>query len=197
MRRLNVLFKDTLVGGLVFWIPLFAVILILKKFYTALTGPVSKFAGLLGIDAGAVATPILVSVFLLVIFFLSGLILRIGFLRRSRNWIDTQLCIYIPGYDFYKRNLITRIDPEAAPEGRTAVLLTVDSVSRPGYIVETLDDGRLVVFVPTKPDAPDGSIIIVPPDKVQKLKGGEKRLGLILQHQGKGLDQWLQDSRQP
>jgi hypothetical protein len=57
-----------------------------------------------------------------------------------------------------------------------------------------MGDGRLVVFVPTKPDAPDGSIIIAPPDNVQMLTGGEKRLGLILQHQGKGLDQWLRES---
>jgi uncharacterized membrane protein len=162
-----------------------------------LAAPAKKLARLVHLDLANISAPILVSVLLILIFFVSGLLLRLGIFGRLRNWADGQLALYIPGYEFYKTNLIAKIDPEAAAEGRPAVLLTVDSVSRPGYIVEALDDGRLVVFVPTKPDAPDGSIIIVPPDNVQQLTGGEKRLGLILQHQGKGLDQWLQDSKQP
>ncbi len=186
--------KKTVIRGLVFWIPVFVIILLVAKAYSMLAAPARKLAGMLHLDHANISAPILVSVLLVLIFFISGLLLRIGIFGGVRNWADGQLALYIPGYDFYKRNLIAKIDPDAAAEGRTAVLLTVDSVSRPGYIVEALDDGRLVVFVPTKPDAPDGSIVIVPPDKVQQLAGGEKRLGLILQHQGKGLDQWLRES---
>ena len=186
--------KDTVIGGVVFWIPVFAVFLILKKLYAMLAGPAHRFADLLNLNVGKLTAPIVVSIFLLVVFFLSGLILRIGFLSRSRNWIDRQLGIYIPGYDFYKQNLVKRIDPASAGEGRTAVLVSLEGTSRPGFIVETLSDGRLVAFLPTKPEAPDGAIVVVLPENTRKLTGGEKRLEAVLKGQGKGMSAWLEES---
>lgn len=193
MRHVIAFLRHTVIGGLIFWIPLFAIVLILKKLYATLTGPANRFADLLNLNVGKLTTPIVVSIFLIVVFFLSGLILRIGFLSKSRNWIDRQLGIYIPGYDFYKQNLVKRIDPASAGEGRPAVLINLDGTGRLGFLVETLPDGRLVTFIPTKPDAPDGAIIVVQAENIRKLPGGERRLESVLKAQGKGTSAWLNE----
>lgn len=181
--------QHTILGGLLFLVPLFAIIIIFGKIWQKMTGVGAKLSALLGIKsvAGIGGGPLMTTLIILSICIVSGLLIKLTFFQQFRNWLDNLLVKYIPGYEFYKITLEQKIRKEEVPNARPTVLLTMDGVGQPGVIVDTLTDGRKVVFVPSKPGTPEGQVFVVPASAIATLNIEEADLNKLLSKQGKGL----------
>jgi uncharacterized membrane protein len=181
--------QNTLVGGLFFLLPLFAIILIFGKVWQKMTGIGSKFAAFLGLKSvgGIAGGPLMTSIIILAICLVSGLLIKLTLFARFRNWLDTLLMKYIPGYEFYKITLEQKIRKEDVPNARPTVLLTMDGVGQAGVIVDELTDGRKVVFIPSKPGTPEGQVYVADASSITRLDIEEANLNKLLSKQGKGL----------
>jgi uncharacterized membrane protein len=186
--------QSTIVGGLFFLVPLFVVIIIFGKIWQKMTGVGAKFSAFLGIKSvgGIAAGPLMTSIIILGICIVSGLLIKLTFFATFRNWLDNLLVKYIPGYEFYKITLEQKIRKEEVPNARPAVLLTMDGIGQAGVIVDELNDGRKVVFIPSKPGTTEGQVFIANAASITPLQIEEASLNKLLLKQGKGLKEIIQ-----
>ena len=106
---------------------------------------------------------------IVLICFISGLLLRLTFIEMFRKIIERILVKFIPGYQLHKSALQEKIGSNDIEDARQPVLITIDGVGQAGVIIEEINDGRKVVFIPAKLGTTEG------------------HLNKILKHQGKGL----------
>jgi uncharacterized membrane protein len=184
--------SSTIIGGLFFLVPLFAITLIFGKIWLKMTGVGTKLSVMLGINSfyGIGGGPLMTSFIILSICLVSGLLIKLTLFQRFRNWIDHLLGKYIPGYEFYKLTLEKKISK--VPDERPTILLTMEGVGQPGVIVEELADGRKVVFVPSKPGTTEGQVYVVQESALTRLQVDETNLNKVLSKQGHGLREILQ-----
>jgi hypothetical protein len=188
-----IFFQHTILGGLLFLVPLFAIIIIFGKIWQKMTGVGAKLSALLGIKsvAGIGGGPLMTTLIILSICMVSGLLIKLTLFQQFRNWLDNLLVKYVPGYEFYKITLEQKIRKEEVPNARPTVLLTIDGVGQPGVLVDELADGRCVVFVPSKPGTPEGQVYVVLEADIARLTIEEADLNKLLSKQGKGLSTFL------
>lgn len=189
MTTISKFLKDTILGGLLFLVPLLVIIAISAKFWIRLSGIGHKLSASFGLRSafGIDPGPILAAITMLLICFLSGLLLRVTFMKKMRNQVDHILEKIIPGYEFYKFNLEEKIRYKNSVAARPPVIVTQDGIGQAGVITDELADGRKVIFIPAKPGTPEGQVFIVPESMLERLSIDEVHLNRILQHHGKGL----------
>jgi uncharacterized membrane protein len=188
MKKFIKLFQDTVTGGLLFLIPMFVLIFLVKKIWVKITGAAKSLLGLFGINkvmdewVGAIIT---IGIILLICF-VSGVLLRVSLLSTLRNKLDAFLEKKIPGYGFYKSTMEQKIKKDDAPS-RRVVLLTIDGVSQPGVVIEQFADGRKVVFVSSHPASTNGNVYVVDTGALTELPTSEFDMNKILKSRGEGL----------
>jgi len=188
MKKFIKLFQDTVTGGLLFLIPMFVLIFLVKKIWVKITGAAKSLLGLFGINkvmdewVGAIIT---IGIILLICF-VSGVLLRVSLLSTLRNKLDAFLEKKIPGYGFYKSTMEQKIKNDDAPS-RPVVLLTIDGVSQPGVVIEQFADGRKVVFVSSHPASTNGNVYVVDTGALTELPTSEFDMNKILKSRGEGL----------
>jgi uncharacterized membrane protein len=162
--------KTTLLGGLLFLLPLIVVLLILKKGMELLDKLVSPIADRIPVEsvAGVHARDFLAAIVLVAIAFSAGLVARTGFGRVLSQRLEQRILRKVPGYTLLK----------GATEGKTGTadtsgvevaLVRFDDNTMLGFIVETQADGTLTVFVPNAPTPAAGNVYYLPEDRVQRL----------------------------
>lgn len=189
MDTLKKFLKDTILGGFLFLVPILVVLAISAKFWVKMSEIGHKLADTVGLRStlGLNPGPIVALLLIVLICFLSGLLLRVAFMKNIRNGLDMVLDKFIPGYEFYKITLEEKIRYRQTLITRTPVILTQDGIGQAGVITDELADGRKVIFIPAKPGTPEGQVFIVPENMLQRLPVDEMHLNKILQHHGKGL----------
>jgi uncharacterized membrane protein len=88
---------------------------------------------------------------------------RVG--RRARERLDVSLFERIPGYALI-RSLTQRLAGDDRETAWQPALAEIEEALVPAFIIETLDDGRLTVFVPSVPTPFAGAVYILTPDRV-------------------------------
>ncbi len=161
--------KTTLIGGLLFLVPLVIIVAVLGKAISVMMVIAEPMADLLPIDSiGGVALANLLALLgLLVICYLAGLVARISFASKAMKAIEEKALMKIPGYVMIKA--ITSGLDESETQSMKPVLITLGTVQRIGLEIEQLEDGRSVVFMPSPPNRFSGITQIVPADQVEYL----------------------------
>jgi uncharacterized membrane protein len=166
-------FKTTIIGGILFLLPL-AVLLILLSHALRLTlgmvQPLSHGLALdkLGAVAGIGATTLLAALALIVVSFLAGMAARTRYGGRISRWFEDSLVGGMPQYRMFK----TMAEGYAQVENTGALkpaLANLEGNWRLGYILEPVATGWLAVFLPTAPTPMTGSIVYLPADRVRPL----------------------------
>lgn len=144
--------KTTLIGGLLFLVPLVIIVAVLGKAISVMMVIAEPMADLLPIDSiGGVALANLLALLgLLVICYLAGLVARISFASKAMKAIEEKALMKIPGYVMIKA--ITSGLDESETQSMKPVLITLGTVQRIGLEIEQLEDGRSVVFMPSPPN---------------------------------------------
>jgi len=178
--------KTTIIAGIIFLLPVFGVLMLLQKLYGKLTGFGSQVAALLGIKsvAGVGATSIATTFILVGLFYVSGLMVKVTFMANFRNWVESNLLQYIPGYLGYKVKMEEKLLPRI--EARTAALVRVGEIMRPGFLISR-SEGKCVMFIPNTPDTNTGEVWIVDESKVQDLGKADDAFLNGIRYSGRGL----------
>jgi uncharacterized membrane protein len=186
MKKIFNHLKSRVIAGVIFLIPLFAIILIIQKLWKTLTGAGNYLVQLFGLNSllGSHSVTIATAVLLILLFYFFGWLVKVSALNRVRDWMETGLLQYIPGYLTYKAQLQEKISP--TKDKRIPVYISSVSGKRPGLLVEEQADDA-IIFFPNSPDSNNGEVIIVPRQQVTKLNIDASSFLKSLQKFGKGL----------
>jgi len=157
---------STLVGGLLIVVPVYLAVLLLLKGMKSAATLVRPFAALLPdwIPAENLFSLLLV----LIICFIVGVAVRTRSGRAVRERMEVALFGRLPGYGLIK-SLTQRLTGDGEETAWTPVLVELEDALVPAFIIETLDDGRLTVFVPSVPTPLAGAVYVLSADRVHIL----------------------------
>ena len=157
---------STLVGGLLIVVPVYLAVLLLLKGMKSAATLVRPFAALLPdwIPAENLFSLLLV----LIICFIVGVAVRTRSGRAVRERMEVALFGRLPGYGLIK-SLTQRLAGDSEESAWTPALIELEDALVPAFIIETLDDGRLTVFVPSVPTPLAGAVYVLSADRVHIL----------------------------
>jgi len=157
---------STLVGGLLIVVPVYLAVLLLLKGMKSAATLVRPFAALLPdwIPAENLFSLLLV----LIICFIVGVAVRTRSGRAVRERTEVALFGRLPGYGLIK-SLTQRLAGDSEESAWTPALIELEDALVPAFIIETLDDGRLTVFVPSVPTPLAGAVYVLSADRVHIL----------------------------
>jgi uncharacterized membrane protein len=170
MKALYDFLKSTLVGGLIFLLPLVVIVFVIGKALTLSMKVAEPMAGVLPVDsvAGIALANVVGLVVIMLLCFVAGLAARNSLASSAVREAETRFLWKIPAYSFVKG--IT--DSFGGDEGTATmkpVLAKLDDASQLAFEVERLDDGRVVVYVPGAPDPWSGGILVMTEDRIEPL----------------------------
>lgn len=181
--------RSTILGGLVVLLPLIALGAILiwaGKIAVGAIMPVLEWlpdrsvGGVSLTAAAALAT-------LLGVCFVAGLLAETAILRGLGDRAE-RIALFIPGYALMKNVGVNLAGIEGKRPVKT-VLVRFEASWQLGFLMETLADGRQVVFVPGVPRALVGTLHILATDRVQLLDMSVSTALDVLSRLGIGLRQ--------
>ena len=182
--------KKTLIGGLLFLVPLSIILFIFFKvfkvfYHIALF--IDQFIHLKSI-AGMVLVDILTIVLILLVCFLFGLLAMSKKAQFFQNVIEKQFLLKVPGYIFFKAMTKgLKKDEENASHELDPVLIRFDDNSQLGFLIEENKDGLSSIYMPGAPNPWSGSVIYVEQDRISQLNITARQAIQHLQQAGKGL----------
>jgi len=170
MKAMKEFLKNTIVGGLVFLVPLGLILLVLKQLMGLATKlaapiaaqlPVSRFAGV------AIVTLVAASVLLLMAF-LAGMLARTGPGRRLSAWFEESILGSLPQYRMAK-SMAEGFAHLESGTGMRPVLLRGDEGWQLAYLIEELPEDWVTVFVPQAPTPMSGNVMYVAAHRLRRL----------------------------
>jgi uncharacterized membrane protein len=161
--------KSTILGGLVVLVPVVVLgALAVWAVRTAVQAIAPVFEWLPDRSVGGVSLAVLAAVLGLVLgCFLAGLVAETAIIRRLAERAE-RLALFVPGYALMKNVGADLVGVESKHPVKT-VLVRFPGSWQLGFLMETLDDGRHVVFIPGVPRALVGTLHIVAADRVRVL----------------------------
>jgi uncharacterized membrane protein len=160
--------KSRVLAGLIFLVPVFAVILLLQKLWNTLNGLSEYLVKLFGLKSvlGGYTVSVATAILLVLIIYLFGWLVKFSSLNKMREWLEQSLLQYIPGYLTYKAQLQEKISPKA--DSRMPVWVNTDMGKRPGFLIDE-HENEVVVFFPNSPDSNNGEVVMVSKQRISKL----------------------------
>ncbi len=162
-------FKTTVIGGLVFLVPVVVLVMILAKAAGLMMMVAEPMAAWVPIDAiGGVALANIIAVLAVVLIcFIAGLVARAAILRAIVGGLESKVLSKVPGYVIIK-GMLSGLQEDDTHK-LIPVLATFGGTARVGLEIERLDDGRVVVMVPKSPNPWSGEVHIMAPESVKCL----------------------------
>jgi uncharacterized membrane protein len=188
--------KATLIGGLLFLIPLALAAIVIGKVLTVLDGPIEPLAQALHLNSvlGQHASRVLAILLLVLACFVAGLFARTALARRIVTWLETSLLSLLPGYQFVAsvtgHASLTRDHGTAKPE---PVLASIEDAWQFALLVERVGTTHVVVYVPGAPGVTSGSVYLMTVDRVQPIDISMSDLSKCLKGLGVGTAALLRD----
>ena len=181
------LIRTTLIGGVIFLIPLVFVVAVVGKAIQIMKSVAVPLSELLPVEsvAGVAVVPILIGIILFLSCLIAGLLARSAWGKRLYAKVDNVLLQMIPGYAWVK-GLMGDISIEEAEEVFKPVLIKFDDQYQLGFEVERAVDGLVTVYMPGSPDPRSGTVSYVTSDRIQSVEGGFKLVTKISKNFGRG-----------
>jgi uncharacterized membrane protein len=185
--------KTTIVGGLIFLVPIIVLIIILGKALGITRKIVGPLANLIVYETVAgIGVATLLAVFVIVLFcFLTGLLAKTDLAKKIINWLESTFLSNIPGYTFMKSmgESFAGIDMD---QGYETVLARFDDGWQIAFLVERIEDGHVAVFIPGAPSPWSGSVYLMTEDRIKPLNMPNKSVLKCIQRLGKGSNSLVQ-----
>lgn len=178
--------KETVISGIVLFLPILILLYIFKKVYSALYKSGHKLTEIFGLDdAGDKKwVPFVTLVLVVIILFFCGLLVRFAMVTRMKEWIENNILIYIPNYSKYNAKMMAKLEPEE--DVRPAILVEINGAWKPGFLIKSNTE-KSTVFLPSTPDTDIGEVWVVENTKVTLLEMSTKELKNSLLLSGKGM----------
>lgn len=160
------LFSNTVKGGLFFLFPLVLTLLFLEKGIKIFTPVANAIGEKLGIESSLFNVPYLIAFgLLLLLCFGAGFVASFGLGKWLVSWIENNVLVLFPGYQLLKNTMQQSAGLDAAVNF-PVVLVPIDGWML-AYVVDELESGELVTFVPAAPGAMEGNVVIFEKEKVK------------------------------
>jgi len=173
MKALTSFVKTTLIGGLLFLVPLGVILLVLKhvmQIATRVAAPIATHFPV-GKVAGVTALTLIAALVLLLVAFLAGLMARTRWGRRMSAWFEESILGGLPQYRMAK-SMAEGFAQIESGAGMQPVLVHLDDAWQLAYRVEDLPGGWVAVFVPAAPTPMSGNVLYVAERRVLPLQVG-------------------------
>jgi uncharacterized membrane protein len=187
MKRSVKPFTTTLIGGVVFLLPLIVVIYVLGHGLALAAGAAAPLVALLPQkDIGGITLASLVALALLLLLcFGAGLLARAAAGRAFADRFEERLQMLYPRYSVIKA-MSQGLHGALGQRVLKPVMARFDDHELIAFDIERLDDGRVVLYLPGAPDAWSGSVVLVPAERVQPLDIDPAQLARSMQRLGLG-----------
>ncbi len=161
--------KTTLIGGLLFLVPLVVVGVVIGKAVGIMLVIAEPMAAFLPIESAAgVALANLIALACVVLLcFLAGLVGRTALAKAFSDKAESTILQKIPGYTFFK-GMTSMLSPDENADLK-AVLVSLEKAERLGLEVERVGADRVAVYFPGSPNAWSGIVQIVSTDQVKPI----------------------------
>lgn len=164
MRPLAEFIRTTLVGGILFLVPLAIIAVFLRHAYDFARRMTQPLARIFPMDdvGGVLIADLFATGGLLALAFLLGLIARTRLGASLRGHLERMIVPTMPAFTLLKN--IGKGDVERRI--RVALINGGDRFTL-GFVMQRLDNGLFAVFLPSAPAASSGSVFFVEPERVQ------------------------------
>ncbi len=179
--------RTTLVGGILFLVPLVVLVILLEKALALAHKFVQPLAEHLPVHSViGLKTPMFLAIGVIVLFcFLAGFIARTSLAKKVVGGLEAGVLSNLPGYEFFKRAGESMLGVER--EGAyPAVLVRLGDAWQFGFQIEVLEAGKVAVFVPGAPSAHSGQIYVLTADRVSPVGVPPARILKCLSRLGVG-----------
>jgi uncharacterized membrane protein len=170
MGALKEFLKATIVGGLMFLVPVVLLLLVLSnalRLVGKVARPIAAHLELTDLF-GAGAVTVVGAVVLVFISFLAGIIARTGPGRRITRWFEESFLGGLPQYQMVK-SLAEGLAKVQVGEGMRPVLVSIEEGWQIGYLLEHLEHDWVAVFVPQAPTPMSGNVMYMSGDRIRAL----------------------------
>lgn len=179
--------RTTILGGVLFLIPLVFVSIILGKAFQIsmlVAGPLDKIIPVNTV-AGVAFVNIIAIVVILAVCFAAGLAARKSFFSHRMSKLDGILIDIMPGYAVAKGMIGSMSRDETLAATLTPVLVRFDDYSQIAFELER-DAQKATLFLPGSPSAWSGSAILVDLDRIEPLDMPTHKAVKLLRVLGRG-----------
>ena len=179
--------KTTVIGGLLFLVPVIIVIAIVGKAFEIMkkvAEPLSKFVPVDSV-ADIAILDLMALVFIVAVCFVAGLVARTAVASRMIDKLESRFLTNIPVYDVIKTKIQATITA-SEETGMTPVLARFDDQWQIALVADRLDGGRVVLYLPGSPDPWSGTVAIVSEDRIEPLDTSLPPVMKTLKGLGKG-----------
>lgn len=154
-------------GGIFFLLPIILLIVLLERAIKMIQ-PLSHFVQTsLGIEDNRIFTPFIISLLMvLLLCLIAGFIAQRGMGKRMVEWIEDHILVLFPGYKLMKTTFEQRAGI-AQDHNFPVVLVPIDGWMM-AFLVEKLEEEKVLVFVPGSPETWSGNLIIFDKSKIKK-----------------------------
>ncbi len=189
--------KTTIIGGIVFLVPIIIIAAIVGKAFEIMKTVAHPLSALVPIDSvGKIAIVNLIAILLIVLVcFLAGRAARTETAAKFVRALESKFLSHIPVYAFVK-GITASIGGTEDREGMTPVLVRLDDYSQIAFEIERLEGGDVAVYLPGAPNPWSGSVCIMTEDRVQPLDASMMAAVRTISHLGKGSSELLRQKPQ-
>lgn len=189
--------KATALGGVLFLLPLAAVVVLLGYVYSFVVViyepvrewvPVTSATGIAMLFAAAI-------VVILLACFAAGLVAHRAIGRRCAAFIEKYLTTFFPKYVIYKDLLAGNIGGARNVPSLRPVLVVTSECRRIAFESDRLPDGSVAVFFPGAPDTWVGTVGLVAPENIEPLAIPFNEVVGILEQLGRDSAKWFATAR--
>ena len=181
------LLKATLVGGLLFLLPLILVVLLLghaMKLAAKVAHPILQFLTLDSV-IGAAGEDVFAGFMLVVIAIIAGIIAGTALGKRLMRWTENSFLGGLPQYRLMKSVGEGLVQIESSDNLKPA-LINIEDGWQIGYWIEQLQNGWVAVFLPQAPTPMSGNIMYLAAKRVRFLDITMVEAMAVVKHMGTG-----------
>jgi uncharacterized membrane protein len=186
MKVLFKYIKTTVIGGLLFLVPVVVVVLVAGKAMGVamkISAPVSALIPFESVGGVAVASIVAV-ITMLLICFCSGLAAKKTFSRRIARSLEEKINLIYPRYAIIKA--MTRpLHKDADQPRMIPVVARFDDNAQMAFEMERAD-GIVTVFLPGSPDPWSGTVLHMPEDRIVVMEAKMQDVTKIMKSLGRG-----------
>ena len=195
MKTVASLIKTTVLGGVVFLLPLVLLVVVFGKAFNIIKTVSMPVANLISAEklAGYAVADLLALTVLLVVALLAGILAKSSVFDRFYKKIDAVILQVFPGYSYIKGMTGSLSDSEAENSLKPVAVIQDDAVLI-GYEVERLSDGWVTVFLPGAPNTRSGSVAYFTDDRIVPLDTDFVGIANCLKTLGRGSNQVITDT---
>jgi uncharacterized membrane protein len=179
--------RATIVGGLLFLVPLILIVVVLQKGLGMVRKMVVPIASQLPVSriAGVGVATILAVLLIVLVSFVFGLAVRTRLGRRVRDSLEYAIMGKVPGYAMVKGVLqgASGLESEDEPQ---AALIRIEDAWQIGFVTEVHPDGHRTVYVPGAPNPSSGSIFYLTEDRIRPIDAKLPVVVRAIRHHGIG-----------